>query len=54
MPELIGSFFVLEVITLFSLRRDARRSVELLQIRRDGCSLSYSFPTIYTSQTQFF
>ena len=27
MPELIGSFFVLEVITLFSLRRDAWRGV---------------------------
>ncbi len=36
MPELMGSFFVLKVITLFSLRRDGWRSVELLQIRRDG------------------
>ena len=27
MPELIGSFFVLNVITLFSLRRDAWRGV---------------------------
>ena len=54
MPELMGSFFILKVITLLSLRRDGWRGVELLQIRRDGCSLSYSFPTFYTSQTQFF
>ena len=36
MPELIGSFFILKVITLFSLRREAWRGMELLQIRRDG------------------
>ena len=28
MPELIGSFFILKVITLFSLRRDAWRGYE--------------------------
>ena len=27
MPELIGSFFILKVITLLSLRRDAWRGV---------------------------
>ena len=27
MPELIGSFFILKVITLFSLRRDGWRGV---------------------------
>ena len=37
MPELIGSFFILKVITLLSLRRDAWRGV--LQALR-GCVIS--------------
>ena len=43
MPELIGSFFILKVITLFSLRRDAWRGV-LQALNRSQITASSPLP----------
>ena len=43
MPELIGSFFILKVITLFSLRRDGWRGV-LQALNRSQFATSSPLP----------